>query len=89
MNPSDHSRRPPAHNPDDVWRCRTCSAEWPCPATRDRLHAELGATPVAIEQLMSAYLLDALASRPDLHPRDLADRHLGWVRERYPSSGRR
>jgi hypothetical protein len=56
---------------------------------RDQLHAELGATPVAIEQLMSAYLLDALASRPDLHPRDLADRHLGWVRERYQLSDRR
>jgi hypothetical protein len=32
---------------------------------------------------MGAYLLDALAARPDVPFKEMRERHLGWVRERY------
>ena len=39
--------------------------------------------PAWIEQLMGAYLLDALTARPDVPFKEMRERHLGWVRERY------
>jgi hypothetical protein len=72
------------HAPDtQTWSCLACGEDWPCVVRRDQLHAVWKETPVWIEQLMGAYLLDALAARPDMPHREMRERHLGWVRERY------
>lgn len=71
------------HVPDHQWNCAACAEAWPCATTRDDLTRELGATPAAIEQTMRAFLLDALAARPDLPHEDLADRHLSWINPRF------
>ncbi|NUT34120.1 MAG: hypothetical protein HOV79_13720 [Hamadaea sp.] len=70
------------HSPDRGWDCAACTEPWPCAAERRRLTGELGATPAAIEQLMLAWLSDALGKRPDLSYRELRERHLGWIRVR-------
>jgi hypothetical protein len=62
------------------WRCAFCGDEWPCRRRRDELTAECGQSRVRLAFYMAAFFSDALDDHPQVTPRDLYQRFLGWFR---------
>lgn len=72
-----------------TWRCRACTAPWPCRPARVGLRIDYADDPVALSIYLGLLMRDAIADRIDTDPENVTPgefhvRFIGWTRTPFP-----